>query len=365
MVPTDKGLQREKAFDPKNMLFRNLGNSGLRVPVFSLGGWLTLGGTQKGDVVKEIMQLAFDNGINMFDSAEGYAEGNSEVEMGRVIKECGWQRSDLIITTKIFFGTGRKDFNSRGLSRKHLIEGLNHSLARLEMEYVDVVFAHRPDDTVPMEEIVRAFDWLINAGKAFYWGTSEWSAQQLQEAHEVAAKHNLIPPTAEQPHYSMMHRERFEVEYHPLFRKYKMGTTTWSPLDSGMLTGKYNEGIPEDSRYATNKEFFAETVKKLKSPEGQAKIEQVKRLTDLAEKSLGCSMTHLALAWVIKNENVSTCILGASKPEQIVDNLKALDVLPKLTPDVMQMIEDILDNKPSHPPTFGRETYRLKGASII
>jgi aryl-alcohol dehydrogenase-like predicted oxidoreductase len=219
-----------------------------------------------------------------------------------------------------------------------------------------------------MEEIVRAFDWLINAGKAFYWGTSEWSAQQLQEAHEVAAKHNLIGPSAEQPHYSMMHRERFEVEYNPcksishleqilrpthhlqlVFRKYKMGTTTWSPLDSGMLTGKYNDGIPEDSRYATNKEFFAETVKKLQSPEGQAKIDQVKRLTALAEKELGCSMTHLALAWVIKNENVSTCILGASKPEQIVDNLKALDVLPKLTPDVMQLIEDILDNKPTHP----------------
>ncbi|GHJ84826.1 hypothetical protein NliqN6_1228 [Naganishia liquefaciens] len=358
-MTTDQGLQREKMFDPKNMIFRNLGSSGLRVPLFSLGGWLTLGGTQRGDVVKEIMQLAFDNGINMFDSAEGYAEGNSEVEMGRVIKECGWQRSDLIVTTKIFFGTGRKDFNSRGLSRKHLIEGLNHSLARLQMDYVDVVFAHRPDPTVPMEEIVRAFDWLINAGKAFYWGTSEWSAQQLQEAHEVAAKHNLIPPTCEQPQYNMMHRERFEVEYHPIFRKYKMGTTTWSPLLSGMLTGKYNDGVPEDSRYATNKDFFAETVKKLKSPEGQEKIEKVKKLTEIAEKQLGCTMTQLALAWVAKNEDVSTVILGASKPEQIIDNLKALDVLPKLTPEVMAAIDDILNNKPAHPALYGREVYRL------
>jgi aryl-alcohol dehydrogenase-like predicted oxidoreductase len=223
---------------------------------------------------------------------------------------------------------------------------------------------------------------LINSGKAFYWGTSEWSAQQLQEAHEVAAKHNLIPPTCEQPQYNMMHRERFEVEYHPskflsraeknrlcltirpVFKKYKMGTTTWSPLLSGMLTGKYNDGVPEDSRYATNKDFFAETVNKLKSPEGQEKIEKVKKLTEIAEKQLDCTMTQLALAWVAKNEDVSTVILGASKPEQITDNLKALDVLPKLTPEVMAAIDDILANKPSHPALFGREVYRLKGNAL-
>lgn len=359
-MAVDHGLQREKMFNPGKMLFRNLGPSGLRVPVFSLGGWLTLGGTQTGDTVKEIMSLAYDNGINMFDTAEGYAEGNSEVEMGRVIKEMGWQRSDLIITTKIFFGTGRKELNSRGLSRKHLIEGLNHSLARLQMDYVDVVFAHRPDPTVPMEETVRAFDWLVNSGKAFYWGHSEWSAQQIQEAHEVAAKFNLIAPICEQPHYSLMCRERFESEYAPLQKKYKMGSTIWSPLDSGMLTGKYNNGVPKDSRYATNKEFFAETVKKLESEEGKTKIEQVKKLTALAEKELGCSMTHLALAWTIKNENVSTCILGASKPEQIVENLKALDVLPKLTPEIMKKIDDILDNVPKAAPTFGREKYQVE-----
>jgi len=261
---------------------------------------------------------------------------------------------------KIFFGTGRKDLNSRGLSRKHLIEGLNHSLARLQMDYVDVVFAHRPDPTVPMEETVRAFDWLVNSGKAFYWGHSEWSAQQIQEAHEVAAKFNLIAPICEQPHYSLMCRERFEGEYAPLQKKYKMGSTIWSPLDSGMLTGKYNNGVPKDSRYATNKEFFAENVKKLESEEGKAKIDQVKKLTALAEKELGCSMTHLALAWTIKNENVSTCILGASKPEQITDNLKALDVLPKLTPEVLKKIDDILGNVPTPAPTFGREKYQVE-----
>jgi len=305
------------------------------------------------------MTTAWDNGINFFDTAEGYAEGNSEVEMGRVLHEMGWQRSDYIISTKIFFGTGRKELNSRGLSRKHLVEGLNYSLKRLGLEYVDVVFAHRPDTTVPMEETVRAFDHLVNTGKAFYWGTSEWTAHQIQEAHTIADKLNLIGPTCEQPQYSMLHREKFEVEYKPLFEGHKgLGTTIWSPLASGFLTGKYNSGeVPRDSRYATNSEFFKDTVEKLKSPETQAKIEKIRKLTEIAEKELGCTMTHLALAWCIKNENVSTCILGASKPEQVADNCKALKVLPKLTPEIMQKIEDVLGNKPDQPAQFGRENY--------
>lgn len=183
------------------------------------------------------MTAAWDSGINFFDTAEGYAEGNSEVEMGRVLREMGWQRSDYIISTKIFFGTGRKELNSRGLSRKHLIEGLNYSLKRLGLDYVDVVFAHRPDPTVPMEETVRGFDYLINSGKAFYWGTSEWTAQQIQEAHDVADRLGLIGPTCEQPQYSMLHREKVEVEYKPLFESSKgLGTTIWSPLASGFVS---------------------------------------------------------------------------------------------------------------------------------
>ncbi|KAL7411145.1 NADP-dependent oxidoreductase domain-containing protein [Mrakia frigida] len=340
-------------FDPKDMEFVNLGRSGLRVSKFSLGGWLTLGGTQKGDIVKDIMKIAYEAGINTFDLAEGYADGNCEIEAGRVIKELGWRRSDIVLTTKIFFGVGRKGPNDRGLSRKHLIEGINESLERLDTPYVDVIFAHRHDATVPMEEIVRAFTQIINDGKAFYWGTSEWSAQQLQEAHHVADKYNLIAPIVEQPQYSMLHRERFEVEYAPIFKSYGTGTTIWSPLASGMLTGKYNDGVPEDSRYATNKEFFKDTVAKLKTPEGQAKIEKVKALTKVAE-SLDGTMTHLALAWAAKNPNVSTVILGASKPEQVTDNLKALKLIPKLTPEIMAEIEKILDNTPEKPSTWGR-----------
>ncbi|KAK4689853.1 hypothetical protein P7C73_g216, partial [Tremellales sp. Uapishka_1] len=345
-------------FDPKNMIYRNLGSSGLRVPVFSYGGWLTVGGTQKGDIVKELMQTAYDSGINMFDNAEAYNAGESEREMGRVIKELGWDRRDIIVTTKIFFGTQRKETqNTRGLSRKHLVEGAAQSLKNLQLDYVDVIFAHRPDATVPMEEIVRGFNYLIDSGKAFYWGTSEWSARQIQQAMDIAARLNLVGPTCEQPHYSMMHRERFEVEYAPLFKHSGLGSTIWSPLDSGMLTGKYNNGIPEDSRYATNKAFFADTVKALETPEGKAKIEKVKKLTELAEKELDCSMSHLALAWTLKNENVSTCILGATKPEQIKENVKALDVLPKLTPEIMERIEKILDTTPTPTPAFGRDAY--------
>ncbi|KAL1408822.1 hypothetical protein Q8F55_005636 [Vanrija albida] len=334
-------------FDPKGMI---------RVPVFSYGGWLTVGGTQKGDIVKDIMKQAFDLGINMFDNAEGYAAGQSEVEMGRVIKELGWDRRDIIISTKIFFGTARKETqNTRGLSRKHIIEGAQASLERLGLDYVDVIFAHRPDNTVPMEEIVRAFNWLIDNNKAFYWGTSEWSAGQIQQAKEVARRLNLVGPTAEQPHYSMLHRERFEIEYAHLFAKEGLGSTIWSPLDSGILTGKYNDGVPEGSRFATNKDFFSKTVAELQSPEGQAKLAKVRALTAVAEK-FGTTMTNLALAWTLLNKNVSTCILGATKPEQLAENIKALEVYKKLVqaPEVIAEIEKILDNKPALPDSYGR-----------
>lgn len=290
-----------------------------------------------------------------FDTAEIYSNGACEIEMGRALKELGWPRDEYVLTTKIFFGTGRKEPNTRGLSRKHIVEGLKSSLQRLQTPYVDIVFAHRPDPATPMLEIVEAFTQVIrNLNLAYYWGTSEWSAAQITEAIQLAEKHNLIAPVVEQPQYNAFHRERFEVEYAPLFKQYGYGTTIWSPLASGLLTGKYNDGIPEGSRFATNKAFFENTIKELQTPQGQAKIEKVRKLTKIAEK-LGASVTHLALAWAAKNPNVSTVILGATKPEQIVDNLKALELLDKLTPEVLAEIEEVLDNKPKPVNTFGRD----------
>ncbi|KAG6820492.1 hypothetical protein H0H93_016299, partial [Arthromyces matolae] len=309
-------------FDAKNMPFRRLGPSGLRVPVFSLGGWLTLGGSLHGDPVKDIIKTAFDAGINMFDTAEAYAAGASELEMGRVIKELGLRRTDLVISTKLFWGL-RTGPNDGGLSRKHIIEGTQECLKRLGMDYVDVLFAHRPDNTVPMEEIVRAFNYVINKGWAFYWATSEWSAMEIEEAYHVADKLNLIPPIAEQCQHSMFHRERPEKEYYPLYKKYGLGTTTFSSLAAGLLTGKYNNGIPEGSRWATV-EMFKNRVPELQTEEGLEKIRKVRELTKLAEEgkmqSLKCAPNTyltdeselqttpaaLALAWVAKNPNTST-----------------------------------------------------------
>lgn len=341
-----------REFDPKNMPFRRLGPTGLRVPVFSLGGWLTLGGSVVGDPVKDIIKTAFDAGINMFDTAEAYAAGRSELEMGRVLKELGLRRTDLVITTKLFWGL-RKGPNDGGLSRKHIIEGTKESLARLGVEYVDVLFAHRPDNTVPMEETVRAFNYVIEKGWAFYWATSEWSAREIEEAFHVADKLNLMGPIAEQCQHNMFHRERPEKEYDPLYRKYGLGTTTWSSLASGLLTGKYNDGIPEGSRFATTA-MFKNTVASLQQEEGKEKIRKVKELTKLAADELQTTPTALALAWVAKNPNTSTVILGATSPEQLKENLKALDVLPRLTDEIMEKIEAILRNKPEPPSNHGR-----------
>ncbi|KAJ7147576.1 NADP-dependent oxidoreductase domain-containing protein [Mycena crocata] len=338
-------------FDTKGMPFRRLGPSGLRVPLLSLGGWLTLGGSVNGDPVKEIIQAAFENGINMFDTAEAYAKGNSEIEMGRVIKELGYRRTDLVITTKLFWGI-RTGPNDGGLSRKHVIEGTQEALERLQMTYVDVIFAHRYDRTVPMEEIVRAFNYVIEKGWAFYWGTSEWSAHEIEEAHHIATKLNLIAPIAEQMQHNMFHRERPEKEYAPLYKKYGYGTTVWSPLASGLLTGKYNDGIPEDSRFA-RENMFKGRAQTLATSEGLAQIEKVKELTKIAT-SLGSTPTALALAWLAKNKNTSTVILGVTSVPQLLQNLEALKVLPKITDDHLAQIEKILGNKPEDFPTYGR-----------
>jgi len=347
-------------YDPKGMPFRRLGPSGLRVPLFSLGGWLTLGGTVTGDPVKEIIKTAFENGINMFDTAESYGKGSSEIEMGRVIKELGYRRTDLIITTKLFFGT-RSGPNDMGLSRKHIVEGTKASLERLGLEYVDVLFAHRPDYHTPMDEVVRAFNFVIEKGWAFYWATSEWTSRDIEEAYHIADKLNLIPPIAEQCQHNMFHRERPEKEYAPLYKKYSIATTVWSPLASGILTGKYNDGIPENTRLSNHADFFKDELKALSESEGRGVITKVQQLTQLAETELGCSVTHLALAWVAKNPNTSTVIFGASKPEQVLDNLKALQVIPKLTPEILGKIEVILNNKPAPVRTYGRSQLDIYG----
>ncbi|KAI1086957.1 Aldo/keto reductase [Rostrohypoxylon terebratum] len=343
------------AYDPKDMQFRHLGPTGLKVSVLSLGGWLTYGGTEKGEIVKKCLETAWNHGINTFDTAETYANGESEVEMGQALKELDWPRDEYVLTTKIFFGTGRKEPNTRGLSKKHIVEGLKSSLARLQQPYVDVVFAHRPDPATPMKEIVEGFTQVIqNLNLAYYWGTSEWSATQIMEATQIAERYNLIAPVVEQPQYNAFHRQRFEVEYAPLFNQFKYGTTIWSPLASGLLTGKYNDGIPEGSRFAKHGDFFSNTIKSLQNEEGKAKIEKVKKLTAVAER-LGGSTASLALAWTLKNPNVSTVILGATKVEQIEENVKALKFAEKLTPEVMEEIEKILDNTPTKPFAYGRE----------
>ncbi|SJL15177.1 probable potassium channel beta subunit protein [Armillaria ostoyae] len=345
--------QAQIDFDPKNMPFRRLGSSGLRVPLFSLGGWLTLGGTVKGDPVKDIIKTAFDNGINMIDTAEGYAKGQSEVEIGRVVKDLGIRRSDLVITTKLFWGL-RTGPNDGGLSRKHIIEGTQGSLARLQMDYVDVIFAHRCDVNVPMEEIVRAFNFVIEKGWAFYWATSEWSAREIEEAHHVASRLNLIAPITEQCQHNMFHREQAEKEYTPLYKKYGLGTTAFSVLASGILTGKYNDGIPQGTRLSIPENGLDYVVKALNTPEGKEKIRKVRELTKFAEEELQTTPATLALAWVARNPNTSTVILGASRPEQVLENLKALEVLPRLTEDIMSKIEAILNNKPTPLPVYGR-----------
>jgi voltage-dependent potassium channel beta subunit len=330
------------------MEYRFLGNSGLKVSALSLGAWVTYGGQVGEQIAKECMTAAFEAGVNFFDNAEAYADGNAESVMGDVIKKAGWQRSDLVISTKIFWsGSGPND---RGLSRKHIIEGTNASLKRLQMDYVDLLFCHRPDPLTPIEETVRAMNYLIDQGKVFYWGTSEWSAQQIMEAHSVARELHLIPPLMEQPQYHMFHRERFEKEYARLYSEIGLGTTTWSPLASGLLTGKYNKGIPKDSR--ANLDGYKWLRERFESEEAKAQIAKVKRLTEEVADSLACTMAQLALAWCLKNPNVSTVITGASRVSQVEQNMEALSVAEKLTPEVMDQIEAILDNKPDPEPSF-------------
>lgn len=326
------------------MEYRRLGGSGLKVSALSYGAWVSFS-TQLGvEKAQEIMTYCYDNGVNFFDNAEAYAHGEAETIMGEVFKRTGWRRDSYIVSSKVFGGAiPNPGPTQRGLSRKHIFDACYQAMERLQVDYLDLYFCHRPDREVPMEETVRAMTDLINQGKVMYWGTSEFTAQELMEAHSVARQYNLIPPTMEQPQYNMFHRQRFEVEYNRLYSEIGLGTTIWSPLASGVLTGKYNDGIPDDSRMAL--ESYGWLRKMLESDEGQSRLEKVRELTKVAE-GLGASMAQLALAWTLKNPNVSTAITGATKLSQIEDNLKAVDLVAQLTDDVMETIEGILDNKP-------------------
>ncbi len=320
------------------MEYRFLGNTGLKVSALSLGSWVTFGGQIDEDKSFEIMKAAYEQGINFFDNAEVYAHGKSETVMGNIIKRAGWKRSDLVLSTKIFWGGD--GVNDRGLSRKHIIEGTNAALERLQTPYVDLIFCHRPDPYTPIEETVRAMNYIINSGKAFYWGTSEWSAEQIRQAYEVARREHLIPPVMEQPQYNMLHREKMEKEFLPLFRDFKLGTTIWSPLASGILSGKYNDGIPEGSRLSLKEYQWL-----LERYQAMNWKDRSEKLGTLAKK-LNITQSRLAIAWTLKNPNVSTVITGASHIDQLHENLKALDDVKLLTDDIMQEIETILQNKP-------------------
>jgi len=320
------------------MEYRFLGNSGLKVSALSLGAWVTMGEQIDVDLSYKIMSSAFEKGVNFFDNAEAYAAGQAEIVMGKVIKKAGWKRSDLVLSTKIFWGG--QGPNDKGLSRKHIIEGTMAALDRLQTKYVDLIFCHRPDLHTPMEETVRAMNYVVNSGMAFYWGTSEWSAEQIRQAYEIAKREHLIPPVMEQPQYNMLHREKLENEYFPLFKDFKLGTTIWSPLASGILTGKYNDGIPEKSRLSMeNYDWLFKRYEKTNA------FEKAKELTKIANE-LEIPLAQIALAWCLKNPHVSTVITGASSVKQVEQNLASLEVVDLLDEDVMQKIETILDNKP-------------------
>lgn len=332
------------------MEYRRLGKSGLPVSALSYGSWVTFSHQLGVEQALETMSAAYDAGVNFFDNAEVYAGGQSETIMGEALRQAGWPRDSYIVSSKVMWGSVDKPKpTQRGLHRKHVFEACHAALRRLQVDYLDLYFCHRPDINVPTEEIVRMMTELIQQGKVLYWGTSQWSAQQLSEAYGLARQYNLIPPTMEQPQYSMLHRDKVEREFLPLYETMGLGTTTFSPLYFGILTGKYNDGIPTDSR--ANLAGYEWMRDNIESEEGQANLEKVRRLTPIAE-GLGTTMSQLAIAWCLRNPHVSTVILGASRVEQLYDNLHALEVVPQLTDDVMAAIEEVLANKPEPAETF-------------
>jgi len=322
------------------MEYRRMGKTGLLLSELSLGSWVTFGHQIGDDVAEALMIKAYEGGINFFDNAETYASGKSEIVMGNILKKMNWDRSTYIVSSKVFWGG--KLPNQKGLMRKHVVEACHAALKRFQMEYIDLFYCHRPDEQTPIEETVWTMHNLILQGKIFYWGTSEWSAQQITEAKLIAEKHHLIGPVMEQPQYNMFVREKMENEYLPVFNNFGLGTTIWSPLASGMLTGKFLNGDVEGTRVALqNMEWLKD-----RTINNEDLMNKVKLLKGIADE-LGISLTHMSLAWCLKNKNVTSVILGASKVSQLEENLKAPEVLPLLTDAVMEKIETVLANKPA------------------
>jgi voltage-dependent potassium channel beta subunit len=331
------------------MEYRFLGNSGLEVSELSFGAWVTFGNQVDNDGAKACMKAAYDAGVNFFDNAEGYAGGKAEIVMGDILKEMGWSRDTFVVSSKVFFGAGKSGPNQRGLGRKHVFEACHDAMKRLQVDYLDLYFCHRPDIKVPIEETVHAMTDLVRQGKVLHWGTSEWNAQQITEAHYIAARDRAIAPRMEQPQYNLFHRERVEKEYLPLFERFGMGSTIWSPLALGMLTGKYNDGIPPDSRLS--REDMAWLRPRLESEEGQQKIEKVKLLGKLASDA-GVLLPEVALLWCLRNPHVSTVITGASRVSQVEANMKALEKRDQLGAEFWDAVEKIADNKPVLDPSL-------------
>jgi len=330
-----------------SMEYRRLGRSGLKLGALSFGSWVTFSFQLDAAKADTIMGKAYDAGVNFFDNAEVYADGESEKIMGGVLERSGWGRDTYIVSSKVYWGGDLP--TQRGLHRKHVHDACHAALRRLRVDYLDLFFCHRPDLETPIEETVHAMDTLIRQGKVLYWGTSEWSAQQIQQAYGVARQYGLTPPTMEQPQYNMLHRDRVEREYHALYNEIGLGTTIWSPLASGILTNKYSGGIPAGSRMTLP--AYDWLRERMESPEGKQQIEMAAALKPVAD-DLGCSMAQLAIAWCLKNPRVSTVILGASRVEQLDENLAALNVVESLDNEVMDRIETILDNKPKLPEQF-------------
>jgi voltage-dependent potassium channel beta subunit len=318
------------------MQYRQLGPTGLKISALSFGAWVTFG-KQIGDpVARKLLHAAYDAGVNFFDNAEAYADGKAETVMGAIFKRAGWRRSSYLVSSKVFFGSDGEQPNETGLSRKHVTEACHAALRRLQVDYLDLYFCHRPDPETPVLETARAMHDLIVQGKVLYWGTSEWEPAQLRAAFEACSRHNLHPPVVEQPQYNLFHRARVERELAPLFASPGLGATTWSPLASGLLTGKYNHGVPPDSRLnVAGLEWLRE---KLTGPGAARRIASVKKLGEIAGR-IGVPLPSLALAWCLKNPRVSTVILGASRVEQLRENLGALEVADMLTPELMIEID--------------------------
>jgi voltage-dependent potassium channel beta subunit len=317
------------------MEYRRLGKAGIKVSALSLGSWVTFGQQISDDVASDLMKEAYDNGVNFFDNAEAYASGRSEVVMGHILKKMGWAHESFVVSSKVFWGGDAP--NSKGLSRKHVMEACHAAMKRLQVGYLDLFFCHRPDPETPIEETVRAMSDLVHQGKVLYWGTSEWSAQEITQAHAIARECHLVPPTMEQPQYNLFSRARVELEYARLYSEYGMGTTIWSPLASGLLTGKHNKG-PQEGTRVTLKDYG--WLKDQIAQRTQEKGEQVQRLERIAQE-LELSPAVFAIAWCLKNPHVSSVILGASKVAQLTENLQAVEAQAKFTPEVMKLVDEV------------------------